>query len=169
MLKVHKSKAIQEVIAISIDYWIEVFQPEDPKAGPISGPESPTEQLSCLIENLLKLIVPCLATYVKYDGDILNDFYQVSLIPERFTKEFIINSIRFILKITIFFYSKMFYWVFGTAMVTKCAPPYACLSIGYQEETKRFTQELPKYFSIEESNKFSNNTWTMVLFFDQNI
>ena len=36
--------------------------------------------------------------------------------------------------------------VFGTAMETKCAPPYACLTIGYQEETKFFTQELPKYF-----------------------
>ena len=40
--------------------------------------------------------------------------------------------------------------VFGTTMGNKCAPPYACLTIGYQEETKLFTQELPKYFSIEE-------------------
>ena len=35
-------------------------------------------------------------------------------------------------------------------MGTKCAPPYACLTIGYQEETELFTQELPKYFSNEE-------------------
>ena len=35
-------------------------------------------------------------------------------------------------------------------MGTKCAPPYACLSIEYQEETKRFTPELRKYFSVEE-------------------
>ena len=27
------------------------------------------------------------------------------------------------------------------------APSYTCLTIGYQEETKLFTQELPKYFS----------------------
>ena len=44
----------------------------------------------------------------------------------------------------------MFKQVCGTAMGTKCAPPYAYLTIGYQEETKLFTQELPKYFSIEE-------------------
>ena len=35
-------------------------------------------------------------------------------------------------------------------MSTKCALPYACLYIGYQEQTKLFTQELPKYFSNEE-------------------
>ena len=44
----------------------------------------------------------------------------------------------------------MFNQVFGTAMETKCAPPYACLTIGYQDENKLFTQELPKYFSVEE-------------------
>ena len=35
-------------------------------------------------------------------------------------------------------------------MGTKCAPSHAYLSIGYQEETKIFTHELPKYLSIEE-------------------
>ena len=40
--------------------------------------------------------------------------------------------------------------VFGTAMGTKCAPLYVCLTLGYQEETKHFTQGLLKYFSIEE-------------------
>ena len=44
----------------------------------------------------------------------------------------------------------MFNQAFGTAMGTKCAPPYACLTVRYQEETKRFTRELPKYFSVEE-------------------
>ena len=44
----------------------------------------------------------------------------------------------------------MFYQFFGTAMTTKCAPLYACLTIGYQKETKLFTQELPKYFSVKE-------------------
>ena len=42
----------------------------------------------------------------------------------------------------------MFNQVFGTAMGTKCA--YASLIIDYQEETKLFTQDLPKYFSSEE-------------------
>ena len=44
----------------------------------------------------------------------------------------------------------MYNQVSGTAMGTKCAPPYACLTIGYQEETKLFTKELPKYFKRDE-------------------
>ena len=44
----------------------------------------------------------------------------------------------------------MFNQIFGTAMGTKCAPPHACLTIGYKEETKLLTQELLKYFSNEE-------------------
>ena len=44
----------------------------------------------------------------------------------------------------------MFNQIIGTAMGTKCAPPYACPTIGYQEETKLFTQDLPKCFSNEE-------------------
>ena len=43
----------------------------------------------------------------------------------------------------------MFNKEFGTAMGPKSAPPYACLTIGYQE-TKCFTQELPKYSSVGE-------------------
>ena len=71
--------------------------------------------------------------------------------PKWFTKKIIIDSIKFILKNNNFLFdSKMFNQVFGTAARTKCAPPYACLTIGYQEETKLFTQELPKFFSIKE-------------------
>ena len=63
-LKVHKCKSIQEVITLSTDDNIEVFQSEDLKQRPIiSGPESSTQRLSCLIENLLKP-VPCLTAYV---------------------------------------------------------------------------------------------------------
>ena len=70
--KVHKCKTIQEAIALSTDDYIEVFQPEDLKARPImSGQESPTQRLSCLIENLWKPIVPFLTTYVKEDWDFL--------------------------------------------------------------------------------------------------
>ena len=74
------------------------------------------------------------------------------LIPQHFTKEFILESIEFILKTNNFLFdSKMFNKIIGTAMGTKCVPPYTCLTIGYQEETKLFTQqELPKYFSNEE-------------------
>ena len=70
--KVHKCKTIQERIALSADDYIEVFQPEDLKARPIiSGPEIPTQRLSCLIENLLKPTVSCLTTYLKDDWDFL--------------------------------------------------------------------------------------------------
>ena len=77
-----------------------------------------------------------------------------NLIRQRFTKEFILESIEFILKNNNFsFDSKMFNQIFRTVMGTKCAPPYACLTIahhGYQEETKLFAQELPKIFSNDE-------------------
>ena len=62
----------QKAIALSADDYVEVFQPEDLKARPIiSGPEIPTQRLSCLIENLLKPIVSCLTTYLKDDWDFL--------------------------------------------------------------------------------------------------
>ena len=35
-------------------------------------------------------------------------------------------------------------------MGTKYAPPYACLTVDYLEETKCFTNELPKYFNESE-------------------
>ena len=73
------------------------------------------------------------------------------LIPQHFTKKFILISIEFLLKNNNFsFEFKMFNQIFGKTMGTKCAPPHACLIIGYQEETKLFTQEEPNYFSNEE-------------------
>ena len=76
---------------------------------------------------------------------------KCNLIPERFAKEFIIDSIKFILKNNNFLFdSKMFNQVFGTDIGSKYASPYACLTKEYQEETELFTQELTKYFSIEE-------------------
>ena len=66
--KVHKCKTIQEPIAISSDHYIEVFQPEYLKERQIiSGRNSPIQHLSYFIENLLKLIVPCLVKYIKDD------------------------------------------------------------------------------------------------------
>ena len=38
----------------------------------------------------------------------------------------------------------------GTAIGTKCVSPYACLVVGYKEETKLFPSELPTFFSTEE-------------------
>ena len=135
--KVNKCKTIQEAIALSTDDYIE---PEDLKTRPIiSAPESPIERLRCLIENLLKPIVPCLTTYMKDDWDFLpflpsslnfdSIFYSCgieslhtsilidlgieainywitrkrNLIPKHFMKEFIIDSIKFILRNNNFF------------------------------------------------------------------
>ena len=36
---------------------------------------------------------------------------------------------------------------FETAMDTKCAPPYAWLTVGYLDKTKLFSKELSKYFN----------------------
>ena len=35
----------------------------------------------------------------------------------------------------------------GAVMATKCALPYDCLTVGFLEDTKLFTNELAKYFS----------------------
>ena len=35
----------------------------------------------------------------------------------------------------------------SAAIDTKCAPPYACQTVDYLEETKLFTIELPKYWN----------------------
>ena len=58
-----------------------------------------------------------------------------NLFPDRFTKDFIIDSIKFILKNNNFLFDfEMLNQVFGTVMGTKYAPPYTCLIIGYQEK-----------------------------------
>ena len=44
----------------------------------------------------------------------------------------------------------MYFQLLGTAMGTKCAPLYACLTVDYLGETKLFTNELPKYFEKSE-------------------
>ena len=50
----------------------------------------------------------------------------------------------------------MYLKLLGTAVDTKCAPMYACLTLGYLEETKLFINELSKYFNV---------IWLMVLSF----
>ena len=69
-------------------------------------------------------------------------------IPTRFTKEFILESLLFVLENNNFLFDGVLYHQrTGTAMGTKCAPPYANLSIGYLEDTKLYPQ-LPRYFEI---------------------
>ena len=74
------------------------------------------------------------------------------LIPERFSKEFIIESAMFVLKNNNFLFDRQMYdQVIGAAMGTIFAPPYACLSVGFLEETKLYPQlqqVSPKYFDI---------------------
>ena len=73
------------------------------------------------------------------------------LIPQRFTNDFIIESLIFVLKNnSVLFDDHMCLQLLRTAMGTKCAPLYACLTVGYLEETKLFTNELPKYFNESE-------------------
>ena len=65
--KIHKSKSIQEAIVLANDYYIEIYQPDDLKGRPvISRSESPTQCLNCIIETLLKSIIPHLITYFNY-------------------------------------------------------------------------------------------------------
>ena len=74
-----------------------------------------------------------------------------NLIPSRFSTDFILEALEFVLKNNNFYFDDQIYnQIEGTAMGTKCAPPYACLTIGHQEETKLFNIELPKYFTNEE-------------------
>ena len=73
------------------------------------------------------------------------------LILQRFTNDFIIESLKFILKNNnVLFDDHMYLQLLETAMGTKCASPYACLTVGYLEETKRFTNKLQKYFNESE-------------------
>ena len=44
----------------------------------------------------------------------------------------------------------MFLQLVGIAMVTKFAPPYACLSVGYLEETTLFPRLLSLHFTLTE-------------------
>ena len=60
----------------------------------------------------------------------------------------IIESLKFVLKNNNILFDNL--QLLETAMGTKCAPPFACLTVGYIEETKLFINELPKYFSESE-------------------
>lgn len=72
---------------------------------------------------------------------------QKDLIPNRFSKNFILEALKFILENNNFIFNdQMYNQLVGTAMGGNVAPPYAILSIGYLEETKLFTS-LPNYFN----------------------
>ena len=69
------------------------------------------------------------------------------LIPIRFSNDFIIESAKFVLENNNFLFDNELYrQIKGTAMGTKFAPSYACLTIGFLEETRLFPTILCKYF-----------------------
>ena len=80
-----------------------------------------------------------------------------TLIPERFTSEFLLESLEFLLKNNNFIFDDQLYnQLQGTAMGMVAAPPYACLVLGYLEETKLFPTLLPKYFNKEQCKTIKN-------------
>ena len=80
------------------------------------------------------------------------------LIWQWFTNDVIIESPKFVSNNNnILFDNHMYVWLLGAAITTKCVPPYACLTVGYLEETKLFINELPKYFNESEC-QFSYGT-----------
>ena len=75
------------------------------------------------------------------------------LIPSRFTNSFILDSARFVLSNNYFMFDDiMWHQLIGSAMGTIFAPPYACLTMGFLEETKLYPT-LPLYFDLETCNR----------------
>ena len=80
------------------------------------------------------------------------------LIPMRFTEHFIIDSLEFVLTNNNFMFDDKFYHqIVGTAMGSKCAPPFACLTVAYLEESKLFPIILPNYFNILQQKWIEDN------------
>ena len=140
--------------------YVELDQPEELKSRPIiAGPVAPTQRLREFLDIVLKHLVPTLKTYIKEEWDFLRklprEFEQEielyycdvtslytkkhDLIPERLNSNFIIDEAKFIPENNnILFDGTLYKQTAGTAMGTKFAPSYACLTIGYLEETKLF-------------------------------
>ena len=76
------------------------------------------------------------------------------LIPSRFTKPFILQLAEFVLTNNFTnFEDELWHQLKGTSMGTKMAPPYACLTIGYLEETILFPTLLPSKFNELECQR----------------
>jgi hypothetical protein len=76
------------------------------------------------------------------------------LIPDRFTKAFILELVEFVLTNNYMnFDDELWHQQTGTSMGTKMAPPYACLTIGFLEETILFPILLPSKFTPIECQR----------------
>ena len=74
------------------------------------------------------------------------------LISQRFTNDFIIQSLKSVLKYNnVLFDDYMYLQLLGAAKGTKRALSYPCLTVGDLEETKLFTKELLNYLNQSDS------------------
>ena len=104
---------------------------------------------------LLTCDIVSLYTSIPHDLGITAISYWIdtckSKVPVRFTKEFIIDTITFILNNNNFrFDSNMWHQISGTGMGIDFAGPYACLCIGYLEKVKLFGEIIPGMYTDEE-------------------
>ena len=82
-------------------------------------------------------------------------------IPSRFTKEFLLDSMKFILQHNTFQFNELFFrQIRGTAMGTKVAPTYATLTIGFLEE--KLYKSISEKFG-EENGKIFKDSWKRYL------
>ena len=83
----------------------------------------------------------------------------------RFTNNFIIESVEFLLKNNCTFKDQLFNQINGTAIVTSFTSVYACLTIGYLEETVLF----PKLSNIYAEHNVLTVKETYKRFMDDGI
>ena len=85
------------------------------------------------------------------------------LIPSRFSKVFILEGVSFVLENNNFnFDGKIWRQVVGTAMGKEVASPYACLTVGYLEETILFPTLIPSRFDSKTAEEIIENFYRFV-------
>ena len=84
-------------------------------------------------------------------------------IPTRFTKEFILEGVQFVLENNFFcFNNTTWHQIVGTAMGKEVASPYACLTVGFLEETILFPILIPASFEHEIAQKITKQFFRFV-------
>ena len=85
------------------------------------------------------------------------------LIPARFTKDFIMEGIKFVLENNYFnFNNETWHQLVGTAMGKEVASPYACLTVGFLEETILFPTLLPTTYGQTLANTMIDRFYRFV-------